>query len=99
MYLVMCLLLVGDNAFDNPSMDLRILVEGTTAQRMHAARRLGEKRDHRAVALLIKSLSDPNLYVRGWAAWALGEIGDPVALPALNQVIAKYKLLIAKDGF
>ena len=47
-----------------------------------AAEALADLRDGRAVAPLLAALEDPAAEVRYWAAFALGELGDPQALPA-----------------
>jgi HEAT repeat protein len=51
-----------------------------------AAEALTGPREHRAVPLLITALDDPSVEVRFWAAFALGELGDPAALSALERL-------------
>lgn len=43
-------------------------------------------RERRAVPPLIAALDDPSVEVRFWAAFALGEFGDPAALGALERL-------------
>ncbi|HEV3236859.1 MAG TPA: HEAT repeat domain-containing protein, partial [Gemmataceae bacterium] len=66
------------------------LVSGDSSQRMDAAKRLGEKKGKVGIDELIASLNDKNQYVRGWAAWALGEIGTQRAVDPLIAALAKY---------
>ena len=54
--------------------------------RRNAAVALGNALDRSAVGPLIESLSeDANPMVRGHAAWALGRIGSPRAISALQR--------------
>jgi HEAT repeat protein len=43
-------------------------------------------RERRAVPALITALSDPSAVVRFWAAFALGELGDPASLTELERL-------------
>ncbi len=56
-------------------------------QRRHAILALGELQHRGAVEALAKLLRDPNVHLRVAAARALGEIGDPAALPALRAAL------------
>jgi epoxyqueuosine reductase len=59
---------------------------GAAVLRRNAAVALGNALDRSAVASLIESLRrDPHPMVRGHAAWALGRIGSPGALQALQE--------------
>ncbi len=51
-----------------------------------AAEALTGPSERRAVPALIAALGDPSVEVRFWAAFALGELGDPAALSALQQL-------------
>ena len=51
----------------------------------HMADRLGE-RDADVLAALLRSLTDTSAYVRFWSAFALGNLGDPRAIPALERL-------------
>jgi HEAT repeat protein len=66
---------------------------------MDAAKRLGEKKGKVGIDELIASLNDKNQYVRGWAAWALGEIGTQRAVDPLIAALAKYKEIAKTDHF
>lgn len=58
---------------------------GAAVLRRNAAVALGNALDRSAVGALIESLRvDPHPMVRGHAAWALGRIGSPAALSALQ---------------
>lgn len=58
---------------------------GAAVLRRNAAVALGNSLDRAAVPVLIKALrDDPHALVRGHAAWALGRIGSPKALEALE---------------
>jgi epoxyqueuosine reductase len=59
---------------------------GAAVLRRNAAVALGNALDRSAVGALIEALRrDPHPMVRGHAAWALGRIGSPRALVALNE--------------
>ena len=51
----------------------------------HMADRLGA-REGDVLAALLRSLTDPSAYVRFWSAFALGNLGDPRAIPALERL-------------
>jgi HEAT repeat protein len=57
-------------------------------QRRHAILALGGLRYRGAVEPLVGLLQDPEVHLRVAAARALGEIGDPAALPALRAALA-----------
>lgn len=52
-----------------------------------AARLLGELGDARAVEPLCRAVTESRHYTKGVACLALGSIGDPAAVPALQQVV------------
>jgi HEAT repeat protein len=54
--------------------------------RRSAAYALGALRARLATPTLIQALGDPDSQVRRNAAWALGRIGDPAALPRLSAI-------------
>jgi HEAT repeat protein len=54
--------------------------------REFAAEALTGPGERRAVRALIAALGDPSVEVRFWAAFALGELGDPAALSALERL-------------
>jgi len=54
--------------------------------RGHATESLGVMQAREAVPDLITLLSDESPELRYWAAYALGQIGDPVSIPALEQM-------------
>jgi HEAT repeat protein len=65
----------------------RALTDKSEFVRAQSARALGtnKRAASRAVPNLIRVLtSDPDYETKRQAAWALGEIGDPSALPALE---------------
>ncbi len=67
--------------FKNTAMGWR----GAAVLRRNAAVALGNALDRSAVGTLIESMRvDPHPMVRGHAAWALGRIGSPAALSALQ---------------
>ncbi|HEY6325165.1 MAG TPA: tRNA epoxyqueuosine(34) reductase QueG [Candidatus Cybelea sp.] len=67
--------------FRNTAMGWR----GAAVLRRNAAVALGNALDRSAVGVLIESMrADPHPMVRGHAAWALGRIGSPAALAALQ---------------
>jgi HEAT repeat protein len=56
-----------------------------------AARWLCNLEDLRAVEPLVVALKDEDLHVRTAAAGSLGRIGDPRAVPALEELLSKEK--------
>lgn len=50
------------------------------------------------VEALITSLDDPEVEVRFWATYALGELGDPQALPKLRQLASDDDGVLANWG-
>lgn len=52
---------------------------------------LGNRKDPQALSLLIKSLESPSAMLRGYSAWALGEIGGDVAFKNLQKVRLKER--------
>ena len=71
------------------------LQQGTKDERVDAATRLGDVKSQDAVPALINALKDPEIPVQGWAAIALGKIGDRSAIDpligAMFDVDAKAK--------
>jgi hypothetical protein len=87
----------------NPSsvQPLRAVLRNTKAQRdlrAHAAEALGALASNDAVPDLIAALEDSSAEVRYWAAYALGQIGDPEALPALERLAQKDHRAIGTLG-
>jgi HEAT repeat protein len=62
--------------------------------RGHAAEGLAHKRNARIVPALIDALRDNSAEVRFWAAFALGQQGDPEALPELEKLVATDKAVV-----
>jgi hypothetical protein len=83
----------------NIESDLTLLMKGDDIQKIDAARTLGEKKLLCSVPFLIKALEEKNQYVRAWAAWALGEIGDESAVGPLVRALEKYDALSKSDYF
>lgn len=80
------LVLDYDSAID--CMREPLLQDADDGVRGYVCELLGASRRSEAVPLLIESLfNDPDGTNRSEAAWALGNIGDPVALPALERAI------------
>lgn len=80
---------------------LRAVLRNTSADgdvRAHAAEALGALRSHDALMDLIAALEDPSPDVKYWAAYALGEIGDPAALPALDRLAHSDHALVGSAG-
>jgi len=63
-----------------------------------AAEALSDVRDRRAVPALLGALGDVSPEVRFWAAFALGELGDPQALPELERIAATDRAPVAGRG-
>ena len=55
----------------------------------NAAIALGNFQDERAVDVLVKVLEDGDEAVRGYAAWALGRIGNSKAIQHLRSALTK----------
>src|SRR6266851_5636218 len=71
---------------------LHLLRHGNNTERRLAAEFIGRDKDESAVQSLIGALDDPHQSVRGWAAWALGEIGDESAIgPLIYSMVKHYK--------
>jgi len=69
-------------------------------ERMSAAHKIVDRKARKYLRSVTKLLDDPSQNVRGWAAWALGEIGDPRSIGPLIRVLAKYKKISETDcGF
>ncbi len=67
---------------------LPLLNDPDNVVRWHVCGLMHDFGNFRAVASLIERMrADPNPQVRGTAAWALGAIGDPAALPALKAIV------------
>jgi hypothetical protein len=67
---------------------LPMLDDPDVVVRWHVCGLLHDIRDRRAIEPLIRIMkSDPDPQVRNTAAYALGGIGDPVAIPALIQTL------------
>lgn len=66
--------------------------------RGHAIEALGLLQAKEAVPDLITLLSDPAAELRYWAAYALGQIGDPASIPALEQM-ARVDTAVQRHGF
>lgn len=68
-------------------------------ERLWAVRLLGQRRTAEAVPKLIEKLRDSRSYVQAAASWALGEIRDPAAIPALiENFMGKTYGLMEEDG-
>jgi HEAT repeat protein len=63
-----------------------------------AAEALGDLRDPAGVMPLIAALNDPSAEVRFWAAFAVGQLGDPRALPQLERLAASDQAVLAGYG-
>ena len=66
--------------------------------RSHAAEALGNLADDKATDFLINALEDNSAEVRFWSAFALGEIGNPKAIPELEKLSAEDKTNLPKLG-
>lgn len=78
------LLALDDEAFRRRFKGTPVLRTKRRGLLRNAAVALGNHRDPRGTPVLAASLQDPEPLVRGHAAWALGEIGDPPARAALE---------------
>ncbi|HOV67769.1 MAG TPA: HEAT repeat domain-containing protein [Methanoregulaceae archaeon] len=66
--------------------DSRLIADPDPSHRWRAAEALGRRREREAVGTLVALLDDDDWRVRAKAIWALGEIGDPAALPHLRRL-------------
>ncbi len=69
---------------------LTLLKSKKDEDRMQAAIKIGEEKDAKYLRAVTSLLDDPNQCVRGWAAWALGEIGDRRSIGPLIKAFVKY---------
>ncbi len=77
-------------ALKDPSFDVRYEAIVAMASR---------KANHRMVLALIDVLNGVDIELSATASWALGQIGDPEAIPALRgQLDAKYRILRARSA-
>jgi HEAT repeat protein len=74
------------------------LVDPETAVRRMAAEALAHYRDRRATNSLIRLLRD-EVEVAAAAAYALGNIGDAAAIPALAAVVTKTARIVVDDYY
>ncbi len=88
---------------------VELLRHGTAYQRIKAAQLLGSYRDAQYVRPLVQvllehleqplwrksAINDP--YVKSWIAWALGEIGHPLAIEGLLTALAKTEAIIKQE--
>ena len=58
--------------------------------RAHATEALGVMQAHEAVPDLITTLSSESAELRYWAAYSLGQLGDPVSIPELERVARRW---------
>lgn len=72
---------------------------GFAEKRRRICELLAETRDADAVPALIYALRDPVVSVAGWAAYALGEIGDPEAIGAVKRYSDRIRSIAAAGDF
>jgi HEAT repeat protein len=60
--------------------------EEESSIRSHAAEALGYIQNRESLGVLLNQLKDKDQAVRYWCIFALGQIGDPQAIPQLKQV-------------
>jgi HEAT repeat protein len=66
--------------------------------RAQAAEVLGSRGERRALLPLLTALDDASVEVRFWAVFALGPLGDPYALAALEGVAATDQAILPRWG-
>lgn len=66
--------------------------------RAQAAEVLGSRGERRALLPLLTALDDASVEVRFWAVFALGQLGDPYALAALEGVAATDQAILPRWG-
>jgi HEAT repeat protein len=79
---------IGDATALNPLVAVLGALEESPSVRAECAEALGELGQDAAVMPLLEALRDPSPEVRFFSAFALGQIGDVRALPALQHVAA-----------
>jgi hypothetical protein len=75
---------------DIPTLVKELKEEVKYSARAWAAERLGYIGGKNATESLLQALNDPEPYVQGMSAEALGRIGDPSVLPKLEEAYASY---------
>ena len=66
--------------------------------KMNVARVMGNSRDKKYIADLVRAFEDnPDERVRGMAVWAIGNIGGPEALTALKELIDETSDLVKEE--
>ena len=80
--------MIGDQRAVDPLISLLGDTNEHPQARGMAAEKLGEFGDGRVIDPLRAALQDPSAEVRFWAAFALGELGDPRALGDLEHLAA-----------
>ena len=78
---------IGDKRAVDPLMAVFHQPPNLFGDRPAVAHALGQLHDARAVDLLIAGVHDKENWVAIESAWALGEIGDTRAVPALQQIV------------
>jgi HEAT repeat protein len=73
-------------------LEAECVANATWTNRRRAVELLGTTRNALAIPILAKCLQDEHPNVRVSAAQALGEIGDPAALPALQQALDDHEV-------
>lgn len=81
-----------------PSLRVAVVDESLTIDvRAHATEALGIMQAHQAVPDLVTILSSESAELRYWAAYALGQIGDPTSIPELER-LASSDIAVLSDG-
>jgi len=88
---------MSEEAFRQQYEGTAILRIGRRRLLRNAAVALGNWRDERAVAALVRALTDAESLVRGHAAWALGRTGGQMAREALEEALQRETELYVQD--
>jgi HEAT repeat protein len=67
-----------------PALKLKVTYPADSSVRLYAVKSVGEIRPADPPAEVVDALRDSNPSVRGMAAWALGQIGNPTVIPDLT---------------